>query len=198
MEHPLPSKLMVVGGDGEPYPVTQEAGLGIREHDDVMLAAGYSRTAHIDFQLNAGQFAVVVLTLPADIEMHHAESRSVHAFNSPVDVKIVPNWTGALPAVVSTLAAFNQKGAYYDPNVKSVLTFRGTNIAVNPINPTLLQVIDHVILRATTGQGVRVSSEDEFASVTGRFYYEGKHVALFQNIGSAVADISYRYNWHEK
>ena len=195
---PLPSvaQLMTIGQTGEPTLVSQGTGIGIRQHDDVMLSYGYSRVAHIDIQLDAGEFALIVLEIPAGLK-HHAESRLIEAFNSPVDVKVIPNWEGALPAVVSTLSAFNQKYATYDPDVKSIFKFRGTNIVVDPIAPSDDQIIDHVILRAVAGQGQRASSKDQFASVTGRYYDEGFHVLLLENIGNATADIMYLYNWHE-
>lgn len=190
------AQISTIGQDGKATLVSQGIGIGIRQHDDVMLSYGYSRTSHIEFQLGAGQFALVALEIPADLN-HHAEDRFVEAYNSPVDVKIIPNWGGVLPGVVSTLPAFNQKGATLDAVVQSILTFRGTNIVVDPIAPTPQETIDHVILRAVTGQGIRASSKDIFTSVTGRYYYEGFHVALFENIGAAIADITYQYNWHE-
>jgi len=189
-------QISTIGQSGDSSPVSQGIGIGIRQHDDVMLSYGYSRTTHIDFQLDAGDFALVVLEIPADIK-HHAEGRIVEVYNSPVDVKIIPDWQGVLPAVVSTLAAFNQKGASYDPDVLSIFTFRGTNIAADPIVPTAQQIIDHVIIRAETGQGNTASTKEAFSSVTGRYYFEGFHVALFEDIGAETADISYHYNWHE-
>jgi len=194
--NPLAGLLRVIGQDGLPIAVSQGVGLGVRQHDDVMLSYGYSRTAHYNFQLASGQYALITLTIPAGIS-HHAESRVVEAYNSQVDVEIIPNYLGALPAEVAPMYAFNQKGAAYDPLVKSIFSFRGTNIATVPITNTDQEVIDHLILRALTAQGSKSSSQSEVSSVTGRYYYEGTHVVLFHNTGAGLADISYRYNWHE-
>jgi len=194
---PLPIQLFTVGVDGEAHEEKRGTGLSIRQHDDVMLASGYSRVTHYDFSLDAGEFAIIVLDM-GSAKSHHAESRTVSTYNSDIDVKVIPNYVGGgVPAVVSAMRAFNQKGGYYDPDVDSVFTFRGTNIAVNPLTIGDTTIIDHITLRADTGKGNIASSKDLFASVTGRYYYEGQHVALFENTGAGVAYVTYQYNWHE-
>lgn len=193
--------ISAVGQDGELESISNGKGLGVRQHDDVMLSYGYSRKVTKKFSLNNGDYAVISLRVPDGL-VHHAESRFVQAYNSSVNFKIVIGKViGDLPAVVDTLPVFNQKYAVLDPSTQSIVEYRGTS-ATNPIGTVdENNTIDEIDIYATTGQGVRVSTADAFASVKGR-YYDGVGseriiTALFQNIGSAQAEIIFIYDWHE-
>ena len=193
--------LSVEGQNGEQEPISNGTGIGIRQHDDVMLSYGYSRKITKKFTLPSGQFGVLTLRVPAGLN-HHAESRFVQAYNAPVNFKIIIGKViGDLPAVVDTVPAFNQKYAVLDPSTQSIVEYRGVH-AANPIGTTdANNTIDDLNLYATTGKGVIASTSQAFASVSGRYYTaletERIIVALFENIDSADADVEFIYEWHE-
>lgn len=187
----------MVHGQNGIYTVSQGIGLGIRQHNDVMIAFGYSRKVTKRITLQAGEYACITLTIPDGLN-HHAEYRNVSVYNSPCDVAIVPNYLGTLPAVVEQLTAWDQRGATIDVNVKSVFEYRGTQ-TTNPIDitPDETNAIDSGTLRATESQGVRSASSETEEAIKGRYYYSGTHVVWVHNIGTTPAYIQYEYGWHE-
>jgi len=195
------TQILVKGQNGIIDEVSNGKGLGIKQHDDVMLSYGYSRKVTKKFTLPSGQFGVLVLRVPEGL-VHHAEGRFIQCYNAPVNFKVVIGKTlNDLPALVETLPAFNQKYAVLDPTTKTIIEYRGTH-AANPIGTVDADnTIDDLNLYAETGQGTRASSAQAFSSLTGR-YYDGVDseriiVALFENIDSADATIEFVYSWHE-
>lgn len=189
--------LRVFNKDGEPEIVSNQRGLGIRTHEEVMTQYGYSHSVIKNIEVPAGEYALLTLEIPVDT-VHHSEFRILSAYNSPVESAILPNYTGSLPTVVSQLPAWNAYGAYINNDVLSVINYRGTQ-ATNPLDVIPDETIcpEFGVVRATTGVGVRLSTSDSLISVKGRYYPSGIHCAWVHNIGSEIAYISYQYGWHE-
>lgn len=190
--------LRVFGKDGKPWEVTQGKGLGIREHDDVMLSFGYSHKVTKIETLSAGEFLVITLEVPSDLN-HHAENRFLEAYNGILEVKIIADLLESeLPAVVSQIPAFNQIGPVLNPDVKSIFSYRGIH-ATNPITGTVDDdtTVDQIHLHGETGRGFRSAGASSSSDVQGRYYKEGIHTVLVENVSNADVEFTYIYKWHE-
>lgn len=190
--------LRVFGKDGRPYDITQGIGLGIRQHDDVMLSWGYSHKVSKIVTIPANDFAVITLTIPEELN-HHAEKRFLEAYNGILDIKIIIGLEEAnLPSVVNQIPAFNQKGPYLNEDVQSIFHWRGTH-ASNPITGVAVtdqNILDELHLHGTTGNS-RTAGEATSSAVQGRYYTEGIWTVLFENKSNANVELTYIYDWHE-
>ena len=83
----MKSTLYMQGKNGVMGSVTQTSGLGIREHDDVMLSYGYSKYTKLEKTLGANESMVMKITVPENIA-HHAESRLVITNNESVRIRV--------------------------------------------------------------------------------------------------------------
>ena len=93
-------QISTIGQDGESKPVSQGKGIGVRQHDDVMLSFGYSHKITKIVEIPAGQFAVVTLTIPVGLN-HHVEGRYLESYNGILKVNVTLGLSeGNLPAVV--------------------------------------------------------------------------------------------------
>lgn len=192
--------LRVIGQDGNLVEVSQGFGLGIRQHDDIMLAFGYSRKTTKKFTLPAGEFVAITLDVGSALTLHHAENRYVGTYNGNLDFKVIVGKTiSDMTGTPSRMSAFNQNGATLDPAVQSLFDYYPPS-AVNPVGGVINEAntIDELTIYSATGQGVRVSSSNEFSTVQGRHYSPGDFiVALFENVSDADIVVEYVYAWHE-
>jgi len=189
--------LRIRGQNGTPYNVSQGIGLGIREHDDVMLSYGYSRKVTKVLTIPNNYFAVITLRIPEGLK-HHSESRFVESYNGILNITVIIGLSeGDLPPVVNQIPAFNEKGASYDPDVKSIFEWRGVHIS-NPITATITpeNSIDTLHLHATSGNA-RQAGEAQSSSVKGRYYTEGIYTLLVENKTNDDVEFTYIYGWHE-
>lgn len=190
--------ILVEGKGGEQIAVQQGVGLGVRQHDDVMLSWGYSHKVTKIVEIPAGDFVVISLTVPSGLS-HHAEARIVGAYNGILETRVILGLTPAqLPAVVEQLPAFNEKGPYRNDNVQSIFEYRGIHTS-DPLNGLYDEQnsIDQIHLHATTGQGVNIGGVNTTSNVSGRYYEEGTYVFLAENVSNATVELTYIYSWHE-
>lgn len=184
--------------NGDSKFISNGTGLGVKQHDQVMLQYGYTnKVQKKSIEIPSGDYACITLEVPSGLN-HHAEFRVISAYNSECEFALVPNYTGTLPAIVQTLTVWNEQGPTINNSALSVFAYRGVQSA-NPIDfvPTDQTTPEYMVLRATSGQGIRVASSDGDASVQGRYYYPGIHVVRIKNTGSADAVFDYTYQWHE-
>lgn len=199
-ENPLAvdSRLTTLNKYGEYAPVSEGFGLGIREHDDVMLEYGYSRVTTKRFTIPAGYYSAITLTVPENL-YHHAENRLVSTYNGDLELSIVIGKTAVdMVGTPSRMVAFNEVGPVVDSNVQSLFDYYapastirvgGTVDETNSMIPT--------VLRASTGQGNRASSKDQFSELSGRTYLAGFYVVNMHNPTNADIEVEYTYAWHE-
>lgn len=192
--------LLSVYFKGKAWNVKQEIGLGIREHDDVMLSMGLSWTVHHDVDIPAGQYVLIRLRVPEGLS-HHAENRYVEAYNNRCQVWVIPNYEGSYPAGEEELVAWNQRGPIMGGN-KSIFSVwapqAGLPIDFDPaldVNKALS--MDHADLEATAGTFFSASSSQAFESLKGRYYYPNDHLLLVKNGTGDTATFEYIYGWHE-
>ena len=101
-----------------------------------------------------------------------------------------------LPAIVDQIPAFNEKGPYYNPAVKSIFEWRGLHTS-NPVTGiTVNNTIDSLHLHATNGNA-RQAGEASSSSVKGRYYTEGIYTLIASNITNDDVEFTYIYSWHE-
>lgn len=191
------TQIMTIGQDGESQPVSQGFGLGTREHEQVMLAYGYSNKVNKIIEIPGNDFAVISLKIPANLT-HHAEQRFLEAYNGAVNIKVMSGILESnLPASISSLPVFNQKTALYNPSALSVFNDRGIHTS-NPILGTILDtnIIDEINIYGTTGNA-RTATEASSSSVKGRYYPEGIYTLLIENLTNSPVTFTYIYDWHE-
>lgn len=197
--NPFAGVLRVIGKGGIPEYVSNSFGLGIRQHDDVMLAWGYSRQITKIVEIPSNNWVVVSLTVPSGVT-HHAESRFLEAYNGILEATVVIGLDKdtEVPVVVEQIPAFNQLGPTLDPDVLSVFEYRGVH-ASNPITGTINDstTVDNIHLHATTGQGSKQAGESSSSDVRGRHYKPGFYTVLVHNTSNATVELTYIYKWHE-
>ena len=189
--------LKVRGQTGKIYNVSHGVGLGVRQHDDVMLSYGYSHKITKIVTIPANQFAVMTLNMPSGLK-HHSESRFVEAYNGILDVKVIVGLLeGDLPVAINQIPAFNEKYAVLNPLVKSIFQWRGVH-ATNPITGLIddTTTVDEFHLHATSGNA-RQAGEASSSSVKGRYYTTGINTLLVENKSNADVEFTYIYGWHE-
>lgn len=188
--------LTVYGKDGVIESVRQGTGLGIREHDDVMLKFGYSRKTYLEITIPAGQFAVIKSVVPVGLN-HHAEARILETFGTSIRYRIYKNVNNAnFPAQVSVMPITNERG----PSIITLsttgtkYTYHGISVA-NPIVSG--DLIDNYPIWVLEGAGNKAGSPETSQSVKGRYYDSSTYAVVIQNIGTIPTVVYYQYSWHE-
>ena len=195
----LNAQLVTLGKDLTPEPVSNGFGIGVRQHDDVMLAYGYSRFTRYEISVPVGDFLVLRLDVN-DASFHHAELRTVGTSAASLRLKtyIATGNENLFPANPITLPKFNQIGLIEEVTGLDVKA----GLFAYPINQTnpfsALTAADNVSLYTAPGGGPIDPSPDNFPSVKGRHYLPNETYALvIENIGSEVSVVYYQYDWHE-
>lgn len=189
--------MLTVGGKngGIDY-VSQGFGLGIREHDDVMLAWGYSRKTYLEVTIPTNQFAVIKTVIPEGLT-HHAEGRILFSSGGSTRLRVYKNVTPAnFPTQVSLLPILNEKYAELITLTTdgTIFTYHGVS-ASNPIVSG--DLVDNYPIFAEDGQGNNSGSPAISESLRGRFYDDGTYAVVIQNISNTSLTVYYQYNWHE-
>ena len=194
------AQISTLNDDGDATLVSQGFGLGIRQHNDVMLAYGYSRYVKHELTLADGEFMILRLDV-GNINQHHAENRFVGSEAGSLRVKIYDTTgsEGLYPASPIAMTSINQKGPIVEtPGVDVVGAF--FNYAANltdPFNATLT-AIDNDPLWTDAGGGPVDPSPAQFPEVQGRYYLANKTIAVvIENISGDPTTVTYRYQWHE-
>lgn len=187
--------LRIFGKNGEIYDVNQGIGLGIREHDDVMLAWGWSRKTYVEMSIPANQFATIKAVIPADWH-HHAENRIIESNNGSVRFRIYKDVLDAnFPALVSTMPITDEKGPFdVTSTAATKYTYHGTSVA-NPIVSGWL--IDNYPLFTAETQGNQARAPQTSQSIKGRYYYPSTYAIVVQNLSPSTVTVYYQYEWHE-
>jgi len=188
--------LTVFGKDGKIEHVNQGIGLGIMNHNDVMLKYGYSRKTYLEATIPAGQFLVIRVVLPSNIN-HHAEGRILETFGTSIRYRVYKDVVNAnFPAQVSLMPILNERGADLITlsTTGSVFSYHGVSVN-NPIVSGTL--IDNYPVWVLEGAGNRAGSPEASQSVGGRYYYPSTYAVVIQNIGTISTQIYYQYEWHE-
>lgn len=191
--------LTIWGKGGKQYQVNHGIGLGIRQHDDVMLAWGYSRNTRHEMNLTAGQFMVIRLNVNT-VKLHHAEDRILSTEKGSVRVKVydVTGNEGSFPASPTAMTIFNQNPPQQETGGVDCQAefFSYPAQASDPFAG--LTPIDNVPLWVPSGGGPVSPSPDTFPSVKGRHYQSDRVYALVvENINGSETDVYYQYAWHE-
>lgn len=190
--------LIVEGRNGEQVAVSQSFGLGIRAHDDVMLAYGYTHKITKIQEIPAGEFLVITADFPEGYA-HHAESRFLEAYNGILEVKVIMGLEdGELPAIVEQIPAWNNIGPVINHDIHTIFNYRGVH-ATNPITGTVdnTNTVDEYHVHGTTGRGFAQSTAGASASLAGRHYSPGRATLLVENASDATVEMTYIYAWHE-
>lgn len=189
--------LEVFGKNGVVRVVSQGFGLGIRQHDDVMLAFGYSRVASKDFTVPTTDFLVLRLDVN-DVKLHHLESRLLGSSAGNIRIRLY-NVTGnenLFPATPTALDIYNQK--YLTKETIGVDVRAGIySYPIQTTNPFsgLEPIINRPIYTPTTGGPITPA---ENMTNKGRHYEPNQTYALvIENISNGSSVIYYEYNWHE-
>lgn len=198
----MATELMVVGQDGVNEIVSNGMGLGIKQHDDVMLQYGYSRSTRVSKTIPSGEFLIIRLDInePTNLQ-HHVEDRFVSTYDSSVNFKVVEvSNDGEFPASPIPMIIRNKNGvAVETPGVNVKAEFNTYAVqATNPITLNDANTVDDLNIYASAGQGNQASTEGAFASAKGRHYDVNKtYAVIFENIGLTDTFLQYIYDWHE-
>lgn len=189
-----------IGQNSQVSDVSQGIGLGIRQHDDVMLAWGLTKVVQHEVSIEPNEYVLIELTVPVGAT-HHAEGRFLESFNEHCEFWVIPNYEGSVPVSGVNMTIWNEKGPYIDGNLSTFQYWDPQLTLPIDFDPALDinrdKWIGHADLRGSTGQGVRASSADRFIGLVGRHYDPGRHMALTKNVGVDTAKFTYQYRWHD-
>lgn len=184
---------------GELEQISQGFGLGIRQHDDVMLAYKYSRSTRVEQTLETGQFMVLRLDIN-EVLLHHAEAREVSSSAGSIRVTLY-DATGnenLFPATPTQMPIYNQNGLEKEisgVNVMAEFNYYPAQ-TTNPFDG--LDDIENKPIRAAITGGPVKATPTTFQGVSGRAYPSNKTFALvIENIGAETSDVYYGYTFHE-
>lgn len=190
--------LKVIGQDGLAQEVSQGFGLGVRQHDDVMLSFGYTRFTRALATIPSGDFFIIRLNIN-DVNQHHVEQRSLNVEGSSLNFTVIEvDDTTEFPTGPTAMPIINNNGPVIEvPGVDVKAEFFYYPIqGVNPF--TLNKVIDDRPVFVEVGAGPFSGSPDFFASAKGRHYTANKtYAVIIENIGASDAEVYYQYEWHE-
>lgn len=192
-------QIQTIGKDGESEDVSQGFGLGIRQHNDVMLSYGYSRFTRDEKTLTSGDFMVIRLNV-GDVDQHHAEDRVVTSSEGSLRFYVydVTDNTGLFPASPTNMPIINEKGPVIEtPGVDVVGEF--FDYPVQGSNPfAALDPIDEIPLNSDPGGLLQADGSGIFSEVEGRHYTADRvYAVVVEKIGTGSTDVYYRYGWHE-
>ena len=188
--------LRVFGEKGDIHYVNQGIGLGIREHDDVMLGWGLSRKTFMEMVIPAGQFGTIKAVVPPTLN-HHAENRIIESSGGSIRFRIYKDVDSAnFPAQVSVMPITDERGPLLitDTTDGTKYTYHGTSVA-NPIVSGWL--IDNYPLFTAETQGNQARAPQTSQSIKGRYYYPSTYAVVVQNISNVPVTVYYQYEWHE-
>lgn len=183
----------VIDRNGEPVLASRGKGIGIKQHDDVMLEYGYSKKTWLSKTIPVGQSLVIKITVPVGIQ-HHAESRILETKDSDLKVKILIDAVdGEFQSVVSQLPVVNNRE---DSPVNQLTIFEdcGTILTANVPSTGVLQADFPIWVSAGVPASV---SPAHSASLKGRYSSSGLKALIITNLGADPTEIYYQYDYHE-
>lgn len=200
-----PGQLKTLDEDGNPSEVSQGFGIGVRQHDDVMLSWGHSKTTVLnDITIPSGEFLILRLNTGAFLNYHHTENRSITTQGASVKVQLYevdPSEVNLFPTNPQQLKVVNENGPLVEDGAGFAEFFSYAVQASNPFAGlpearTYLPIF--VRVQENTGPATRDISNG-FASIKGRHYTANKIYALvIQNVGTQNTIFDYLYSYHEK
>jgi len=188
--------LRVFGRNGKIQDVSMGFGLGIREHDDVMLAWGLSRKTYLEVNIPVNNFAIIKVVVPEGWT-HHAEGRILETSAGSVRVKVYKDVdNGNFPALVSLMSITDESKPSLIVNSEgTIFSYHGTAVT-NPIITG--DLIDNYPVFGVDSQGQGAKGSPAISeSLRGRHYESGTYSVVIQNISNETRTIYYQYNWHE-
>lgn len=201
----LAAQIQARNDNGDSEDVSLGFGLGVRQHDDVMLAFGYSKTTGVsNVSIPSGQFLILRLDVGAITRYHHTENRAIITQGASVKVQLYevdPSEFNLFPANPITMKIVNENGPSVE-NGNAIANF--FNYVVQASNPfaglpagrTFLPT--YVRVQEALGPAT-ADVASVFGSIKGRHYTANKTYALvIQNIGTVATIFDYIYSWHEK
>lgn len=185
--------ISTTGQSGEQETVSQGVGLGVRQHDDVMLAYGYSKKTWLEVTIPNGQAAVIKITVPPDIQ-HHAESRILSTSAETIRIQVLKDAVdGEFPAVVATMPVVNQRE---DLTANKLTNFEYCGLPLIANVPSTGEEQTNFPLYTASGIGTSTSPAQS-GSVKGRYSDEGLKAVIISNVSGNPTTVYYQYDWHE-
>jgi len=185
--------ISAIGQDGEQEAISNGKGLGVRQHDDVMLAYGYSKKTWLEVTIPAGQSAVIKVTVPSNIQ-HHAESRALETSEESIRIQVLKDAIdGEFPAVVATMPVINQREDLL-PN--KLANFEYCGLILTASVPSSGEEQTNFPLFTASGVG-QSTSPAQSGSVKGRYSSEGLKAVIISNISANPTTVYYQYDYHE-
>ena len=192
-EYNVNSLMRNIGQNGVPEDVTQGKGLGVRQHDDVMLAYGYSKKTWLEVIIPTGQAAVIKITVPTAIQ-HHAEARVLSTESETVRIQVLKDAVdGEFPAVVSTMPVVNQRE---DLPTNKLTNFEYCGLVLVAAIPSTGEEQTNFPLFTASGIG-QSTSPSQSEGVKGRYSSEGLKAVIISNVSGSPTTVYYQYDWHE-
>jgi len=183
-----------IGQDGKENILSQGIGIGVRQHDDVMLSYGYSKKTWLEITIPGGDTAVIKITVPANIQ-HHAEGRILSSTEENLRVRVLKDAVdGEFPLVVSTMPVVNQRE---DFNVNKLTNFEYCGNVSGGAIPSTGEEQSNFPLYVSAGGFFSPTVVGENKSIKGRYSSEGLKAILIENTGTGATTVYYQYDWHE-